>query len=94
MSLTVCLGKILHNVRCFSHQDVVTGNFGILKVFGIGDKFLEKDCFSVFEKVEESIELTYVSLFSDCSEWTAFKLWKLMSFLKNICHHIFADFNH
>jgi len=84
----------LHNIGCFSHEDVVSRNFVVLKVFGISDKFLEKYSFSVFEKIEESFKLSYVSLFCNVSEWTVFELWKLVSFFEDIGHHVFADFNH
>jgi len=94
MSLTIGLSKILHDIRCFSHQDVVSRYLGVLQVFAIGDELLEKDGFPVLQKIEQSIELCHVSLFSDLSEWALFQLWKLVSFLEDVGHHVFADFDH
>lgn len=57
LSFTIGLGKVLHGVGSFSHEDVVAGDSSFTKVFGIVDKLFEVDCFSVLKKIEESSKI-------------------------------------
>lgn len=93
MSFTVDKGQVLHEIRSFSHENLILAK-GLLELLVLFDESLEEDCLTVFEQVQEGSERCDVSALSNLPEWALGHLWKLMALLVDVGDHIFANLDH